>query len=69
MTDGGGYTLAATIVEGYHTTVAQWQLNLTLTLLTGYLTRYGTVNLVSQPVFAGYSLQLEHALQVFADFI
>ena len=54
MPQGGGYTLAATIVEGYHTAVAQRQLNLALALLTGYFARHRAVHLVGQPVLAGY---------------
>ena len=65
MANGGGNTLTTTIVEGYNTTVAQWQLNFALTLLTCNFTRHATVNLIGQPVFTSHSLQLEHALQVF----
>ena len=65
MTDGGGYTLVAAVVEGYHAAVAQRQLNFALTLLTGYLTRYGAVYLVGQPVLAGYGFQLQHVGEVF----
>ena len=67
MADGGGNTLASAVVKGHHAAVAQRQLYLALTLLTGNLTRYGAVNLVGEPVFAGYSLQLEHTVQIFGD--
>ncbi len=69
MTNGCSDTLLATIVEGNNTTVAQWQLNLTLTLLTGNLTCYRTVHLVRQPVLTSHSLQLEHAVEVFVNLI
>ena len=65
MTDSGSDTLATTIVEGNDTTVAQRQLYLTLTLLTGNLTCHGAVYLIRQPVFAGDSLQLKHSLDEF----
>ncbi len=69
MTQGGGDTLLATIVEGDDTTVAQRQLDLTLTLLTGNLTRHRAVDLIRQPVLTSHSLQLEHAVEVFVDLI
>ena len=56
MAESCGNTLSTTIVEGYNATVGQRKLDFTLTLLTGNLTSYGTVNLVGQPVFAGYRL-------------
>ena len=51
-------TFFATVVEGNHTTVAQRQLQFTLTLLAGNLTCYGAVYFVGQPILAGYSFQL-----------
>ena len=69
MSEGCGDTLLATIVQGDDTTVAQRQLNLTLALLTGNLTRYGAIHLVGQPVLTGHSLQLEHAIEVFVNLI
>ena len=69
MTKGGGDTLLSTIVEGHNTTVAQWQLNLSLTLLTGNLTSHRTVYLVCQPVLTSHSLKLEHALEVLVNLI
>ncbi len=62
MSQGCCDTLLATIVEGYDTTVAQWQLDLTLTLLACNLTCHRTVNLVGQPVLTSHSLKLKHSL-------
>ena len=62
-------TLLATVVECYDTTVREWQLNLTLTLLAGNLTCYGTVYLVGQPVLTSHSLHLENTLQVLVEVI
>ena len=64
MTKSGSNTLLTTIVEGHNTTVAQWQLDLTLTLLTGYLTCHGAVYLVGQPVLTSHSLQLEYSFYI-----
>ena len=69
MTQSGGNTFHTTIVESHHTTVAQRQLNLTLTLLTGNLTCHTAVYLISQPVLTSHSLQLEYTLEVFVDLI
>ena len=69
MTQGGGVTLDATVVEGDDTTVAQRQLNLTLTLLTGNLTCHRAVDLVSEPVLTSHSLQLKHTVEVFVNLI
>src|SRR5574344_1466700 len=69
MTESCGDTFHATIVEGYDTTVAQWQLYLPLTLLASYFTCYTSVHFVSQPVFTGYSFQLQHTIDVFVKFI
>ena len=60
MTQCCGDTFLSTIVEGNHTAVAQRQLQLALALLARYLTCYGAVHLVGQPVFAGNSLQLQN---------
>ena len=64
MSQSGGDAFAAAIVEGHHTTVAQRQLYLALTLLAGYLARHGAVHLVGEPVFAGHSFQAEHLLDI-----
>ena len=69
MTEGGGDTLHATVVEGDDTTVAEGQLDLTLALLTGNLTCHRAIDLVRQPVLTGDGLQLEHALQILVDLI
>ena len=62
-------TLLATVVESYNTAVGEWQLNLTLALLTGNLTRYGAVHLVGQPVLTSHSLHLENTLQVLVEVV
>ena len=64
MANSSGNTFLATIIECYHTAVAQRQLNLTLTLLAGNLTRHRTVHLVGQPVLTSHSFQLQHVLQI-----
>ena len=64
MTQRGGDTLASTVVEGHHAAVGERQLEGSLTLLAGYLARHRAVYLVGEPVFAGHSLYLEHAVQV-----
>ena len=69
MTKSGCDTLLATIVEGYYTTVAQWQLYLTLALLTSNLTCYRTVYLIGQPVLTSHSLQLQYTVEVFINLI
>ncbi len=69
MTKRGGNTFHTTIVEGNDTAVAQRQLNLTLTLLTGNLSCYRTVHLVGQPVLTSHCLQLEYAVEVFVNLI
>ena len=65
MAESGSYTLLASIVESNNATVAERQLNLALALLTGDLSCYGAINLIREPVFAGYRLQLENSLQIF----
>ena len=60
-------TLAATIVERYHTTVGERQLNLTLALLACNLTCHRTVYLVREPVLTSHGLQLQHTLQIFIE--
>ncbi len=45
--------VAACIIEGYNTTVAEGELDFTLALLTGDAPCHGAVNLVGQPVLAG----------------
>ena len=69
MTKGGGDTGAASVVEGHHAAVGQWQLHLAYALLAGHLTRHGAVYLVGQPVLAGHSLELQHILHVFVEMI
>ena len=64
MTNGSGNTFLTTIIQSYHTAVAQRQLNLTLTLLAGNLTCHRTVHLVGQPVLTSHSFQLQHILQI-----
>ena len=64
MSQRGGDTLLAAIVEGHDAAVAQRQLYLALTLLAGDLARHRAVHLVRQPVLAGHGLQLEHALEI-----
>ena len=67
MTYRGCYALGTCIVESYHATVGEWQLQLALTLLACYPTRHGAVNLVGQPVLTCHSLQLEHVLEVVGE--
>ena len=69
MTQRCGDTLLATIVESYHTAVAQWQLYAALTLLAGNLTCYRAVNLIGQPVLTSYCLKLEHTANILVEFI
>ena len=64
MTDGGSHTGLTAIVERHGAKVAERQLQLTQTLLTGDLARYTAVDLVRQPVFAGYGFELEHIFEV-----
>ena len=45
--------VAACIIEGYNTAVAEGELDFTLALLTGDAPCHGAVNLVGQPVLAG----------------
>ena len=65
MAQRGCDTLFAAIVQSYHTTIAQRQLQFTLALLAGNLACYRTVHLVCQPVFTSHSFQLEHIGEVF----
>ncbi len=65
MTDGGGYTLGAGVVECHHATVAEGELYLALTLLTGYLACHGAVHLVGEPVLRGHSLERESVGYIF----
>ena len=69
MAQCSGDALLATVVESHHTTVRQWQLYLTLRLLAGYLARHRAVNLVGQPVLAGHSFELQHAVEVFINVV
>ena len=69
MSQGSGNAFLATIVESHHTTVAQRELDFTLTLLAGNLTRHRTVDLVGQPVFAGHGLELQHPLEILVEFL
>ena len=68
MSDRSSDTFFATIIQCYYSTIAQWQLNLALTLLTGYFTGNGTVYFIGQPVFTSYCFQLQHLSQVFVKF-
>jgi len=68
MSDRSSDTFFAAIVQCYYSTIAQWQLNLALTLLTGYFTGNGTVYFIGQPVFTSYCFQLQHLSQVFVKF-
>ena len=65
MAQRGCDTLFAAIVQSYHTTIAQRQLQFTLALLASNLACYRTVYLVCQPVFTSHSFQLEHIGEVF----
>ena len=65
MTQRGGDARCASIVECYHTAVAQGQLNLALALLACDFASYRAVDLVGEPVFASHSLELEHGFDVF----
>ena len=62
MSQSGGDALHPTVVECYHAAVTERQLNLALTLLACNLSSHGAVNLIGEPVLAGYGLQLEDAL-------
>ena len=64
MTYGSGDAAFAVIVESRHAAIAERQLKLANTLLTGYAACYRAVNLVGEPVFAGNSLKLQHIAQV-----
>ena len=64
MTQCGGNTLLATVVESHGTAVAQGQLQFALTLLACHAAADATVHLVGQPVLACYGLQGQEILQV-----
>ena len=64
MSQCRGNTFLSTVVEGYHATIRQRQLDFALTLLTRNLTRHRAVNLIGEPVLAGHSLQLKNALKI-----
>ena len=69
MAESGSDTFLATIVESHYTTVGEGQLQLPLTLLTGYLASHGAVYLVGKPVLAGHGLHLEYTLHIFIQFL
>ena len=68
VSERGGDAFFTAVVEGHDTTVAQWQLDFSLTLLAGNFACHGTVHFVGQPVFAGHGFHLEHVAQVFIEF-
>ena len=69
MTDSSSHTLGATVVESYHTAVAQGELQLTLTLLTGNLTGYRAVYLIGEPVLTCHRLELEYLLYIVCEVV
>ncbi len=69
MPQGSGYAFFPTIVKGDHPAITQWQLDLSLPLLAGDLSGYGTVDFVRQPVFAGHGLQLQDPIEIFVQLI
>ena len=64
LTKSSSNTFYSTIVKSHNTTIAQWQLYLTLTLLSCYLTGYRAVNLIGKPIFTSHSLQLQHTFKI-----
>ena len=64
MTESCSDTALSTIVESHNTTIAQWQLNLSLTLLACYLTRNRTVHLIGEPVLTSHRLKLEDTFYI-----
>ena len=64
MSQGSGNALHSTVIQSHSTTVAQRQLQLTLTLLAGHAAAYTAVNLVGKPVLAAYSLKVEDILEM-----
>ena len=69
MTEGGGDTRLAAIVEGHHATVGQRQLDDALRLLARNLTRHRAVDLVGQPILAGHGLELQHAADILVNLV
>ena len=69
MADRSGYALLAAVVESHYSTVAERELYLALTLLTGHLAGHRTVNLVCEPVLGCHSLQAEHIAHIILDLI
>ena len=67
MTDRGSDTSTATEVDGHSTTIAQGQLDLTLTLLASHTARDGAVDLIRQPVLTSDTLLLQHLIEVVLD--
>ena len=63
-----GNALFAAVVESHHAAVAERQLQFSLALLAGNLTRHGAVYLVGEPVLAGHGFQLKHVVQVIGQF-
>ena len=68
MTDRCRYTLFSTIVECYHTAVAERKLNFALALLTCNLAGYRAVYLVCEPILAGNSLKAQNIGEVLLYF-
>ena len=60
MTDRGGDPFIVVISNGRNSEVVERKLDFTGALLAGNQSSNRTVNLVDEPVFAGYSLQLEY---------
>ena len=65
MTNGSGDTGFSAIVQSHHTAVGKGELEFALALLLCYLTGYGAVHFVGEPVFTSHSFELEHILEIF----
>ena len=69
MTDGSRDTSLPVIIEYHGSQIIQRQLQRSGALLMGNPTRHGTVDLVRQPVFTSYRLNLQYLLDILFNLI